>query len=122
MKKQMNKIPNEVVPALCNAVMDTSVVLTKTGYTGSTSLFIFISKVILVLKCVPPAVNHLYRGAVTVHRHLNGQSSLLGSAPSAPLQVESTSQGKSNGEKNKSTEKSETENTSKTGKYKKTEC
>ena len=64
---------------------------------------------------MPPAVNHLYRGAVTVHRHLNGQSSLLASAPSAPLQVESTSQKESNDAKNKSTEKSKTDNTAKTG-------
>jgi hypothetical protein len=43
MKKQMNKIPDEVVPALCDAVMDTSVMLTKTGYRGFISiLFIHI--------------------------------------------------------------------------------
>ena len=35
MKKQMNKIPDEIVPALCNTVIDTSVLLTKTGYRGS---------------------------------------------------------------------------------------
>ncbi|CBY32318.1 unnamed protein product [Oikopleura dioica] len=104
MKKQMNKIPDEVVPAVCGAVIDTSVMLTKTGYR--------------VLRCVPPALNHIYSGAVTVHRHLNGDFSQQASAPlanSVRARRESADKTASKEKKNKSAEKSITENSAKTG-------
>ncbi|CBY32305.1 unnamed protein product [Oikopleura dioica] len=104
MKKQMNKIPDEVVPAVCGAVIDTSVMLTKTGYR--------------VLRCVPPALNHIYSGAVTVHRHLNGDFSQQASAPpahSVPARPESADKKGSKEKKNKSPEKSISENSQKNG-------
>jgi len=118
MKKQMNKIPDEVVPAVCGAVIDTSVMLTKTGYRGYFCYSIFILKLHLVLRCVPPALNHIYSGAVTVHRHLNGDFSQQASAPpahSVPARPESADKKGSKEKKNKSPEKSISENSQKNG-------
>ncbi|CAG5082949.1 Oidioi.mRNA.OKI2018_I69.PAR.g10243.t1.cds [Oikopleura dioica] len=79
-RKQLNKIPDKYVPALCEGIMDTTITLTKTGYT--------------VLRCIPPAVRHVYNAATTVHNHLRGGPSSRPSyyvrpAPSPPPQTSS---------------------------------
>ena len=66
---------------------------------------------------MPPALNHVYRGAVTVHRHLNGQSSqqaITAPVASAPSQAESSDRKEPKEEKNKSAEKSKPQNAPKT--------
>lgn len=67
---------------------------------------------------MPPALNHIYSGAVTVHRHLNGESSqqaIAAPAASAPAQAESSDRKESKEKKNESSAKSDNQNTAKTG-------